>query len=135
MSLCEIIQTSTLHKQGMMESLQSITIPSDDLSSFTNFIGALKASTSISFEPSEIPSLKPEDHELALFITAQINDVCIKRVMIDSGVTINIISSLSFDQLKLPNTIVTQIPILLRSFNDTITPMLGTVILPLKVGV
>ncbi|KAH9330350.1 hypothetical protein KI387_002458, partial [Taxus chinensis] len=53
--------------------------------------------------------------------------------MIDSGAALNVISSHTFEQLKLPKNVVSPPPFALRSFNDQLAVTLGTMVLPIRV--
>ncbi|KAH9296590.1 hypothetical protein KI387_040178, partial [Taxus chinensis] len=92
-----------------------------------------RPSTTISFEDLEIPSLSSEDLEAPLFITVQIDNTTLKCITINSGATLNVISSHTFEQLKLPKNVVSPMPFALRSFNDQLAVTLGTVVLPIRV--
>ncbi|KAH9299683.1 hypothetical protein KI387_031365, partial [Taxus chinensis] len=106
---------------------------SDEPQPFELVVGLNRPSTAIFFEDSEIPPLSSEDLEDPLFITIQIDNTTLKHVMIDSGAALNIISSHTFEQLKLPKNVVSPPPFTLRSFNDQLAVTLGTVVLPIRV--
>ncbi|KAH9300280.1 hypothetical protein KI387_011863, partial [Taxus chinensis] len=134
MSLFDLIQSSPQHRQALIDNLRRIAVNSDEPQPFELVVGLNGPSTAISFEDSEIPPLSSEDLEAPLFITVQINNTTLKRVMIDSGAALNVISSHTFEQLKLPKNVVSPPPFALRSFNDQLAVTLGTVVLPIRVG-
>ncbi|KAH9303233.1 hypothetical protein KI387_014816, partial [Taxus chinensis] len=111
---------------ALIDNLRHIAVNSDEPQPFEMVVGFNRPSTTISFEDSEIPSLSSEDLEAPLFITVQIDNTTLKRIMIDSGATLNIISSHTFEQLKLPKNVVLPPPFALRSFNDQLAVTLGT---------
>ncbi|KAH9297827.1 hypothetical protein KI387_029509, partial [Taxus chinensis] len=118
---------------ALIDNLHLIAMNSDEPQPFELVVGLNRPLTAISFEDSEIPPLSSEDLEAPLFIIVQINNTTLKRVMIDSGAVINVISSHTFEQLKLPKNVVSPPPFALRSFNDQLVVTLGTVVLPIRV--
>ncbi|KAH9300396.1 hypothetical protein KI387_011979, partial [Taxus chinensis] len=68
----------------------------------------------------------------ALFISAYVRDIQVRRVMIDGGASLNIISSKDFQQMNIPSSYMCANPIMLRSFNDAISSTLGTVIVNIR---
>ncbi|KAH9290481.1 hypothetical protein KI387_034598, partial [Taxus chinensis] len=118
---------------ALIDNLRRIAVNSDEPQPFEMVVGLNRPSTTISFEDSEIPSLSSEDLEAPLFITVQIDNTTLKRIMIDSGAALNVISSHTFEQLKLPKNVVSPPPFALRSFNDQLAVTLGTVVLPIRV--
>ncbi|KAH9301519.1 hypothetical protein KI387_013102, partial [Taxus chinensis] len=73
------------------------------------------------------------DLEAPLFIIVQIDNNTLKHIMIDSGAALNVISSHTFEQLKLLKNVVSPPPFAVRSFNDQLAVTLGTVVLPIRV--
>ncbi|KAH9294759.1 hypothetical protein KI387_038347, partial [Taxus chinensis] len=88
----------------------------------------------VSFSEDEIVDFGAEDPDPALFISAYVWDIRVRRVMIDGGTSLNIISSKAFQQMNIPSSCMCANPTMLRSFNDAITSTLGTVILNIRVG-
>ncbi|KAH9306317.1 hypothetical protein KI387_010721, partial [Taxus chinensis] len=133
MSLFDLIQSFPQHRQALIDNLRRIAVNSDEPPPYELVVGLNRTSTAISFENSEIPPLSSEDLEAPLFITVQIDNTTLKRVMIDSRAALNVISSHTFEQLKLPKNVVSPPPFALRSFNDQLAVTLGTVVLPIRV--
>ncbi|KAH9300834.1 hypothetical protein KI387_012417, partial [Taxus chinensis] len=118
---------------ALIDNLRRIAMNSDESQPFELVVGLNRPSTAISFEDSEIPPLSSEDLEAPLFITVQIDNTTLKRIMINNGAALNVISSYTFEKFKLPKNIVSPPPFALRSFNDQLAITLGTVVLPIRV--
>ncbi|KAH9293228.1 hypothetical protein KI387_041569, partial [Taxus chinensis] len=152
MTLYDLIQTSESHRQALVEILQGIevlpneTLPVASILTPNHVASLTKQSISpttsvskqqaaaVSFSDDEIIDFGAEDPDPALFISAYVRDIRVRRVMIDGGASLNIISSKAFQQMNIPSSCMCANPIMLRSFNDAITSTLGTVILNIRVG-
>jgi len=58
-----------------------------------------------------------------------------KRVLVDNGLDINVISSILLERLKVPIKFLNTPTLTIRAFNNTLAMIMGIVILPVKVRV
>ncbi|KAH9327483.1 hypothetical protein KI387_007661, partial [Taxus chinensis] len=136
MKLYDLIQTSESHQQALIEILQGIEVlPNETLpvaSILTpNHIASLnKQSTTfvlvqqaaaVSFSEDKIFIFGAEDPDPTLFISAYVQDIRVRHVIIDGGASLNIISSKAFQQMNIPSSYMCANPAMLHSFNDAIT--------------
>lgn len=59
----------------------------------------------------------------------------LKRVLVDDGSTINIISSILLEKLKVPIYYLNIPTLTIMDFNNTLATIMGIIILPIKVRV
>jgi len=70
----------------------------------------------------------------SLFIVAFMEGQNFKRVLIDNGSSLNVISSSSLNHINIPQSSIFSSTLEPRTFNDTISTTMSTIVFPLKVG-
>ena len=67
-----------------------------------------------------------------IYIISYIENKGIKRVMIDDGLMINVVSTVALQHLNIPLSYLSATTLSIKAFNNTLSTTLGVVILPLK---
>ncbi len=91
-SIFELLELSPLHKDILEKALRSASVPTDiDIDQFQAIVNYISSPHPLAFseEDDRAPS---HPHDLALHIEVQIFHTRVRRVLIDNGVGLNIIS-------------------------------------------
>jgi len=69
-----------------------------------------------------------------LHIVENVDGKMFKRILIDEGSKINIISTTTFQNLNIPFLHIKPPTLQLKDFNDTLCPIVGSIFVPITVG-
>lgn len=133
-----LLQQLLEHKQALNTILKAIELDVHNPNSFGDFIGVVQTTTrpSITFFQYEIQHSNSERQKYpTLYIVAYVDSHPLKWVMIDNGSTINVISSIAFERLKIPTNFLNAPTLTIQAFNNTLETIMGTVVLPIRVDV
>lgn len=136
-SLLDLLQHSKDHRDAMNPILQWIELDINDPKSFVNFVGNIKMlqKPSITFNDHEVKHWKePWGLDPLLHIIANIDGKIFKRILIDEGFAINIISTMAFKKLNIPLSHINAPTLQLKVFNDALCPTVGSISIPIIVG-
>lgn len=70
-----------------------------------------------------------------LYIITYVDYRISKIVLIDNGLKINVISFIAFEILKVPIIYLNALTLTIRAFDNALATTMGTIILPIRVGV
>jgi len=70
-----------------------------------------------------------------IYIITYIEGKGFKRVIIDEGSTINMVSKVALQNLNILMTYLNSLTLAIRAFNNTFSTTLGVVVIPIKIGV
>lgn len=122
----------------MNNTLQAIELDACNPNSFGDFIRIIQSASrsNITLYQYEIqyPSSDKQKH-LALYIVAYMDSHPSKRILVNNGSTINIISLVALERLKVPIQLLNAPTLAIIPFNNTLTMTIGIIILPIRFGV
>ena len=137
MTLFELLQQSKSYKEAMNQILQEIQVDISNPNNFISIVESLKISQqpSINFyEQEKLNNDGPGGLDPPLHIIGKVDEKLFKRILIDEGSTINIISNVAYKNLNLPDSLILAPSLQIRAFNVVICSTLGSIVLPIIVG-
>ena len=104
MTIYDLLQTSKAHRDALMDVLKLIEVQAQDFEAFSNFVGHIQScdSGAITFYEHEIIESGLLGPHPPLFIIAFMEGQNFKRVLIDNGSSLNVISSAALKHLNIP---------------------------------
>lgn len=118
--------------------MKVIELDDNNLNSFGDFIGVVQSAMrpSITLFQDEIKCPPPDKQKYpTLHIIAYVDSCPSKRVLVDNGSNINIISSMVIERLKFAIQVLNAPTLIIRVFNNTLAMIMGIMILLVRVGV
>ena len=137
LSLFDLLQQSKDHRDVMNHILQKLELDVNDPESFATLVSNIKQiqKPTITFYDHEIKHWKNSSgFDPPLHIVAGVDRKMFKRVLIDEGYAINIISTTTFQNLNIPFSQIKAPNLQLRAFNDALCPTIGSISVPITVG-
>jgi len=137
MSLFELLQQSKTYRDAMNQILKEIKIDVSDPKSFISFIENIKTGqkTIISFYDYEIkPNNGPQGLDPPLHIIYKIYSKVFKRILIDEGSDINIMSISTYQKFNLPLSYISSPYLQIKAFNNVLCSTIGSIVLRITIG-
>ena len=134
-SIFELLELSPLHKDILEKALHSASVPMDiDMEQFQAMVNLISSSHHLAFfeEDDRAPSHR---HNLTLHIEVQIFHTHVRRVLIDNGARLNIISFHVIQQLGMSKfSIDPRHKITIKAYDKFERSSKGLIVLPIRVG-
>jgi hypothetical protein len=134
-SIFELLKISLAHRQILDKALAEASVPQDlDLERFQSMVGHQTSPYLMTFSEEDNNSLN-HPHNQPLHIEVMIHQTRVRRVFIDNGASLNIISTAFLRQLDYSeDSIDPQCKITIKAYDKVERKSLGLVILPIRVG-
>jgi len=133
-SLLELLMYSTSHRKLLMKILNRAHVERDiSLDQFEGIISHITANDYLTFTEEEIPTER-RGHNKALHISVKCMDHVLARVLIDNGLSLNVMPKTILDKLPCDGAHLRPSSMIVRAFNGSRREVMGDIELPIQVG-
>ncbi|XP_071933104.1 uncharacterized protein [Coffea arabica] len=133
-SILDLLFTSDLHRDELLEVLTKARIPKDILvDNFSHIVGNVLTSKQITFSDEELPA-EGTGHNKALYVAVRCNGKMLPKVLIDNGSALNICPWSTLVKLGLQDVKLKPSEIVVRGFDGAQRESLGEVNLMVEMG-
>lgn len=134
----DLLEQSKAHRDALYYILKIIDFSNEDPNAFVDFCVIIQdyMRPSITFYMNEVYHIPgASNNHIAIYIIAYIDGKGVKRVMIDEGLAINVVSIVELHNLNILISYLSDPTFSIRAFNNNLYTIVGVVVIPIKVGV
>ncbi|XP_058733094.1 uncharacterized protein LOC131604686 [Vicia villosa] len=133
-SLLSLLVHSEKHQDALMKILNAAHVTKDiTVNQFDGMVANLTSGTCLGFSDHELPP-QGKEHNKALHISIQCGKAHLSRVLIDTGLSLNVMPKATLDKIALEGLMVRPSRLVVKAFDGSQSPVFGKVDLPVIVG-
>ena len=123
-----------VHRKALLKVLKEARVPTSATeSTFKGMVSTVLATNQISLSDDELPP-EGRDHTLPMHIIVKCEDMIVARVLIDSGLALNVCPMSTLERLNVDTSLIHPTTMIIRAFDDTLREVQGKIELAIGVG-
>jgi len=133
-SVLSLLLNSEAHRNALMKVLDQAFVNYDvTVGQFDGIVGNITACNNLSFSDEELPE-EGRNHNLALHISINCKTNALSNVLVDIGLSLNVMAKTTYDQLSYQGTPLRRSEVVVKDFDGSRKNVHGAVDLPITIG-